>query len=70
MKELFKIEKVRERMPLDLRPTRYNFNNFMNGNVVIENPLTPEQVDAIIKVVDEAHADAIKFLKTERKKLK
>lgn len=66
MKELFKIERIRAKMPAHMRPTQNDFYNFFIGKT---DALTEKQIRKIIEIIDTGRNNAVNFLNREITKL-
>lgn len=66
MKELFKLEKVRMKMPVSSRPTKHAFNMFFIGKT---DALNEKQIRKIIEIIDTGRNNAVNFLNREITKL-
>lgn len=66
MKELFKIEPIRKKMPKNLQPKKHSMQAFFEGKT---SALTERQIKSIIDVVERGKKDAIAFLNKQIEKL-
>lgn len=66
MKELFKLERIRAKMPASIRPTKHAFNMFFIGKT---DALTEKQIQKIIEIIDTGRNNAVNFLNREITKL-
>lgn len=65
MKELFKIERLRMKMPPHLRPTQHTMNCFFAGS----KTLNKKQIERLISIVQNGSDNAVSFLNKELEKL-
>jgi hypothetical protein len=66
MKELFKIEPIRQKIPDHFRPKKHQINAFFIGKT---DALNERQIKCMISIVESGSKSAIAFLNNQLKKL-
>jgi hypothetical protein len=66
MKELFKIEPIRKKMPDHLRPKKHLLNAFFIGKT---DALNEKQIKCMINIIENGSKGAVSFLNNQLKKL-